>query len=529
MSPSVTSSEGFMMPLKLRNLVQAQKPDIKINFSSKKKTYTTFDRIEGTVTVIPQVDTNFDSIDIEFVGTSRTYVERLTTAAASSGRSEAFHQFLKLQMPGLHQSYPEDLVLRAGKIYDFPFVFVVPQQLLPRVCQHTVDSDAVRDAHYRLPPTFGDKGLSSAKGSDDMAPDMASVRYGVFAKISELRTKGGEAWRSTLASKARRLRVIPAVEEQPPLDVHTEDGEYMMRKEKSIRKGLLKGKLGTLTMESAQPAAFKMKSYNNPDSKMATMATVMLRFDPVEENSAPPKLGNLASKLKVTTYFASTARNSFPSKQLSMFDLTQGLHSEQLTLSSRCVQNVEWTKQEASPSLTLERRGSTLSSSSLETGDIPEPSEAYKGGIFYTARLIVPVTLPTNKAFAPTFHSCLISRTYALKLDLGISSVGLGSAMEVKVPVQISSQELVSDEFARRESVGGVEEAEVDVDDVSNFFSNVFEPRRISVPAVEFLGRSRIGSQAPTTTAEAPPGYSPMNGAATARMTQNWVQRVPVY
>ncbi len=517
------------MPSKLRNLVQVPKPEIKINFTTKKKTFTTLDRIEGIVTVVPQVDTNFDSIDIEFVGTSRTYVERLTTAAVSSGRSEAFHQFLKLQMPGLYQLYPEDLVLRAGKIYDFPFVFVVPQQLLPRVCQHTVENDAIREAHFRLPPTFGDKGLASGRGSDDMAPDMASVRYGVFAKISELRTKGDEAWRSTLASKARRLRVVPAVEEQPPLDVHAEDGEYMMRKEKSIRKGLLKGKLGTLTMESAQPAAFKMKSYSNPESKMTTMATVMLRFDPLEKDSAPPKLGNLASKLKVTTYFASTARSSFPSKQQSMFDLTQGLHAEQLNLSSRCVMNVEWTKQEPSPSLDLQRRGSTLSSSSLETGDIPDPSEGYKGGVYYTARLIVPVTLPTNKAFAPTFHSCLISRVYALKLDLGISSVGLGSTMEVKVPVQISSQELVSDEFARRESVGGVEETEVDVEDVSNFFTNVFDPRRISVPAVEFLGRSRIGSQAPTTTADAPPGYSPMNSATTARMTHHSVQRVPVY
>ncbi|KAK5171189.1 uncharacterized protein LTR77_004333 [Saxophila tyrrhenica] len=529
MPSSTSSNDGHTMPSKLRNLVQAQKPDIKINFSTKKKTYTTLDRIEGSVTVVPQVDTNFDSIDIEFIGTSRTYVERLTTAAAASGRSEAFHQFLKLQQPGLHQLYPEDLVLRAGKIYDFPFVFVVPQQLLPRVCQHPVQSDATREAHFRLPPTFGDKGLTSQKGSDDMAPDMASIRYGVFSKITELKMKGDDALRCTVASKARRLRVIPAVEEQPPLDVHTEDGEYFMRKEKSIRKGLLKGRLGTLTMESAQPQAFKMKSYNNPESRMTTMATVMLRFDPLDDALPPPKLGNLASKLKVTTYFSSVARDCFPSKQLSMYDLSQGLHTEQFSLSSRCVNNVEWTKQEPSPALTLERRGSALSSSSLETGDIPEASEGYKGGLYYTTRILVPITLPTNKAFPPTFHSCLISRVYALKLDLGISSPGLGSTMEVKVPVQISSQDLVSDDFARRESISGVEEAEVDVEDVSNFFSNNgFEPRTIRVPSVDLVGRSRIGSQAPT--ADAPPGYTPMNeGRVAPSVSYQRLQSVPVY
>jgi hypothetical protein len=542
MSPS-TSTEGFTMPNKIKNLVQAQKPEIKINFSTNQRVYTTLDRIEGTVTVIPPVDTPFDQIDIDFVGTSRTYVERLTTAAAASGRSEAFHQFLRLQQPGLHQLYPEDLVLKAGKIYEFPFVFAVPTQLLPRICQHSVQSDAVRDAHYHLPPTFGDKGLTSSKNSDDMAPDMASVRYGVFVKITELRTKGDDAWRSAIASKARRLRVIPAVEEQPPLDVHVEDGEYLLRKEKSIRKGLLKSKIGSLVMTAAQPQAFKMRSYNNPESRMSTMATVMLRFDPLDENSAPPKLGNLSSKLKVTTFFASTARNTFPTKHISMFDLSQGLHTEQLSLSSRCVANVEWTKQQPT-SHELQRRSSTTSNSSLETGDIPDASEGYKGGVYYTARLLVPISLPTNKAFVPTFHSCLISRVYTLKLDLSISTGGIGPSMEVKVPVQISSQDLVSDEYARRESINTGDDQEVDVEDVSNFFTNVFEPRAIRIPSENFLGRSRIGSQAPTSEAppqaptagaqppapDAPPGYSPIAGSTDqARMTRHHAMTVPVY
>lgn len=516
------------MPTKLRNLVQAQKPDIKIDLTTKQKTYTTLDRIEGTVTIKAPIDTPFDTIDIEFVGTSRTYVERLTTAAAATGRSEAFHQFLKLQQPGLQQLYPEDLVLRAGVSYTLPFVFAVPQQLLYRVCQHAVQSDAVRDAHLRLPPTFGDKDLpgNRQKGVDDLAPDMASIRYGVFAKISEVRTKGEEVWRSTVSSKARRLRVIPAVEEQPPLDVHQEDGEYLLRKEKTIRKGLLKGKLGTLVMEAAQPQAFKMKSYNNPESRATTMATVMLRFDPLEDDMPLPKLGNLSSKLKVTTYFASTARPAFPSKQVSMFDMAQGAHAEQLSLSSRCVANVEWTKQEAS-SQTLQRRDSATSTNSLETGPLPRASEGYKGGAFYTARLLVPLTLPANKAFVPTFHTCLISRVYCLKLDLGVGTVGIGPSMDLKLPVQVSSEDLIIDDFARRESVDATNDAEIEVDDVSGFFQNVFEPRSIRMPSEGYVGRSRIGSQAPT--GDSPPDYSAFAAPATARMTHHRAMSVPVY
>ena len=550
--PSSINEEGLKMPAKLRNLVQAQKPEIKVNFVTKKKTYTTLDRIEGTVTINAPIDTPFDAIDIEFVGTSRTYVERLTTAAAATGRSEAFHQFLKLQQPGLQQYYPEDLVLRAGVSYEFPFVFAVPQHLLPRVCQHRVHSDAVREAHLRLPPTFGDKDLAvRSKGEDDMAPDMASVRYGIFVKVTELKYKNEDVWRSIVASKARRLRVIPVIEEQPPLDVHHEDGEYMMRKEKTVRKGMLKGKVGTLVMEAAQPTAVQLRSYDNPESRSTTMATVMLRFDPLEENMPPPRLGNLASKLKVSTYFASTARHNFPSKHTALLDLSQGVHAEQLNLASRCMASVEWQKHDPKDPQTLYRRDSAMSTGSLDTGSTPEASEAYKNGVYYTARILVPVHLPSNKAFVPTFHSCLISRVYSLKLDLAMSSVGIGSSIELKIPVQVSSEDLHTDEhFERRGSVGSMDGMETDdAEDVSNFFTNFFEPRTIRVPSDNFVGRSRLGSQAPIYEAppenplqptrsrsiaapiasDAPPDYAPIGGVGTARMTHHRAMSVPVY
>ena len=528
MSALHSTAEGLNMPARLRSLVQAQKPEIKVNFVTKKKTYTTLDRIEGTVTVTAPIDTPFDTLDIEFVGTSRTYVERLTTAAAATGRSEAFHQFLKLSQPGLQQYFPEDLVLRAGVTYEFPFVFAVPQQLLPRVCQHGVHNDSIRDCHLRLPPTFGDKDLTSRqKGDDDMAPDMASVRYGIFVKITELKYKGEDAWRAIVASKARRLRVIPAVEEQPPLHVHKEDGEYVMRREKTVRKGVLKGKLGSLVMEAEQPSALHIKCYDNAEARSTTMATVMLRFDPLEEDMPPPKLGNLSSKLKITTFFASTARHSVPSKHTSLLDLSQGIHTEQLNLSARCMANVEWQKQDPTNPLTQIRRDSAMSTNTLELGSTPEASESYKGGVYYTARLLVPVHLPANKAFVPTFHSCLISRVYALKLDLSISSISIGSRMELKMPVQVSSEDLRTDELERRGSVGSIEDVEVDVEDVSNFFTNFLEPRTIRVPSETFVGRSRIGSQAPI--GDAPPDYAPILPAGTARMTHHRAMSVPVY
>ncbi|KAK4950883.1 hypothetical protein LTR10_010876 [Elasticomyces elasticus] len=498
-----TNGDILAMPSKLRSLMLAQKPDIKINLASRKKVFSTLDTIEGTVTITAPEDIQFDSVEIEFLGTSRTFVERVTTAASVSGRSEAFHQFLKLVQPGLQECYPENGILKAGETYDFPFVFVVPQQLLPRVCQHKVHNPTVRDAHLQLPPTFGDREQAKACDMpDDMAPEMASVRYGIFARVSRVKWSEGEMCRFSLGSRARRLRIVPAVQEQPPLDAGGEESEYTMRREKTIRKGMLKGKLGSLVMEAAQPQSLRLGSNVNLDCNgVTTMATVMLRFDPLDENAAPPRLNSLATKLKVATFFASTARQQLPSKQASLQDISQGMHTEQLNISSRCVANVEWKKCDPTKPATIERRDSACSTTQLTVGVTPEPSESYKGKSYYTARVLVPITLPNNKTFAPTFHSCLISRVYQLKLELTTS--GIGPSMDLKVPIQISAEGTPIEGLLRRNSGGeSGEDTDVEGEDISGFFHT----RTIRAPSEGFVGRSRIGSQAPIN--EAPPGYT---------------------
>ncbi|TKA33319.1 hypothetical protein B0A50_00872 [Salinomyces thailandicus] len=525
-SPIESAANLPGMPAKLRSLVQAPKVDISIRLASRKTVYTTLDKIEGVASLTAPVDTRFDDVEVEFVGTGRTFVERLTTAAAVSGRSEAFHQFLKLTQPGLEARYPEDKVLKAGQTYDFPFVFAVPQQLLPRICQHKVQSPAVRDAHLQLPPTLGDKDSNSQNGGlDDMAPDMASVRYGVFAKVTKMKITSEETIKVSLASKARKLRISPAVDEQPPLDAGGDGSEYTLRKEKTLRKGMLKGKLGTLVMEALQPPSLRMKPNHDPDTRTTTMATVLLRFDPADESAQPPRLGTMSSKLKVSTYFSSTARQSFPSKSASLLDLSQGLHSEQLNLSSRCMGNVEWTKTTTPKPPTVRRDSAT----SLSPPPPPSPlsSDKYKGKSYYTARLLIPIMLPTtSKTFVPTFHSCLISRQYALKLDLTIPGTGgIAPSMDLRLPLQVSQEgrpEDVSTSPERvpvpRDAASSTEDADADAEaeeedgeslDAESAY-DFFEPRSMRRPSESPVRRSRLGSTAPTSNAEyeAPPGYT---------------------
>ena len=65
MPPSTpTLADAMNMSSRLRSLVQAPKPEITFQMASKKKTYSTLDAIEGTVTIVPAVDTNFDGVEI---------------------------------------------------------------------------------------------------------------------------------------------------------------------------------------------------------------------------------------------------------------------------------------------------------------------------------------------------------------------------------------------------------------------------------------------------------------------------------
>ena len=172
------------MASSLRSVIAAQRLDFEINIYVSKRTFTTLENIDGRVSITAPVDTSFSNLEIQFLGTSRSYVENLTTAMRALGKSHAFHIFLKLSQAGLQALFPQNCIMSAGETYDFPFRVVNPQQLLPQTCQHRVCDPTVRSAHLQLPPTLGDKELTTSLGTpDDFSPDNASTRYGVYARL----------------------------------------------------------------------------------------------------------------------------------------------------------------------------------------------------------------------------------------------------------------------------------------------------------------------------------------------------------
>ena len=408
-----------------------------------------------------------------------------------TGRTEANHRFLALRQPLSDSDFPSPRIFEAGKTYRFPFAFTIPAQLLPKSCTHPVVSDQVRDTHLQLPPSLGDPDLAGFGNTllDDLAPDMSKIVYGIKVRIAHQRVPDGHM--TILAERTKKVRVKPAFEEQAPLNIDGND-EYRPAQTKKIRKGLFKGRLGTLSAQTVQPRPLVIPGARTSNNKpIATVAKVVMRFDPADASSAPPKLSTLATKLKVSTHYASCPRQRFPARCTLGFDMTQGIYSESVPLSTLCIASAQWEKHlpsaSASPSTTtpdLTRRDSGVSSCSsasasasaaaFASGILPPSKDAKPSAPFYTSTILVPVSLTTRKNFIPTFHSCLISRSYTLSIAFAPHA---GPTLHLKVPVQICADG--SDTGIENARARSVEET------VLRFAEDAFSTRGAAPPAFD--------------------------------------------
>ena len=341
---------------------------------------------------------------------------------------------------------PQPRIAAGGKTYLFPFVFVVPNSLLPSACSHGTANEIVKEAHLHLPPSIGDRETDSGSGLvEDFAPQLAKISYCINAKM--IRVQEEDETKTAIAESSQTIRIIPVFEEQPPLDVNNRDEDYCLRSVKMIRKGLFKGRLGHVVVEATQPRSLNLSKavYNGSGVTCMTTASLQLRFDPAEAKSSPPELVNLSSRLKITTYFASSPRPTFPSVSGALSDASQGFCSFMQSLVSRSVASAQWERHEAgSDSVEPDsRRGSAVSTAT----QTPAPSPSYTDKKpFYTTNIIVPISLPADKTFLPTFHSCLISRIYTLILTVALESSGTSHVIPVRVPLQISASSMYADE-----------------------------------------------------------------------------------
>jgi hypothetical protein len=476
--------------------------------------YSTHDAIKGEVVISFERDTHFDDMVISFEGQTATYVEKIATTAPTTGRTTGKHVFLKLLQPIDPANLPQYNNATAGTRYRFPFTFVVPERLLPHICVHPVEHPEVKEAHLQLPPSFGDPMLSDDGQTlmDDLAPDMSRISYHVRVKIVK-KTQSGKF--VEIADKAIRVRLVPTRQEAPPMDLSHENKEYELRKEKDVRKGLFKiGKIGRLSAETTQPRGLRLPP---PRVKsivpVSTMATINLRFDPHGANDQPPALGSVVSKLRAETFFGATPYRKFPTKDnMNAWDTMKGAYTDSVELSSRSISTVTWTRHESDSSpeyeaeedFDLARRPSVISTTSTRS-IIPESSSSYSGGPFYTAEVFVPISLPKHKTFTPSFHSCIVSRSYSVEFSVSYHTPGTNvsnPSVLLKVPLHISSEGsapgIEEDARALTESeIQAAAEREVDNDFFTAAGLDPPSPEYTERPALASLGVRHASIAAP--------------------------------
>jgi hypothetical protein len=80
-----------------------------------------------------------------------------------------------------------------------------------------------------LPPSLGDPDLAGFGGTllDDLAPEMSKIMYVIKVRIAQQRGTEGIG---ILGEKSKKVRIKPALIEQPPLNIDGND-EYRPRQE----------------------------------------------------------------------------------------------------------------------------------------------------------------------------------------------------------------------------------------------------------------------------------------------------------
>ena len=395
-----------------------------------------------------------------------------------------------------------------GKAYTFPFKFVVPEHLLDSACNNHDQSPALRHAHLQLPPSLGTGSNVSHDGKlelDDVAPDMTRIRYVVKARVTRRREVDNK--QVLLVEELRKVQVIPAYTELPPMvfeDSRVGEG-YIFKKEKDIRKGLFKGKLGRLVVEADNPKPMEVKANTFMSTLASTVVPVFLRFYPTDTKSEPPKLGTLSAKLKFRTHFSTRHISYVPQRKAASFDGLLGQYVETLTLASRQLNGVKWTRtgdcSDADSAYGSMRRGSDATSS----------DESMNGcSPYYYTQILVPISQPKSKALVPSFQSCYISRTYELDISVSIESGSriTTSPFQLKLPLQVTS-------------VGNPDIPNWDQAEPPSF-EEFFTPRSIAppegIPVMADMGPAEEGSQLPfhmigsRPNMPPPPGYGLMAG-----------------
>lgn len=338
------------------------------------------------------------------------------------GRRKASHKFLRLRQP-INNLQETQLV--PGQLYKFPFSFLVPERISPQQCDHSTKDAEVEQAHTQLPPTFESQTSSFWQStSPGWAPKACSISYKIRVAISE-KSQGTSMPRSKLCDVSRSLRFMPPANTAKCSDYPI---QYLVHARQSECR-FMGRTLGNLQVAAEEPRPIQISSTTTDLNNISTSAVQLhLTFDSTT-TAPPPQLCKLRSKLEVATYYGTSPWEDYPTTEdMECSNTDREACVTTTPLQSLDLTSTQWEKLPTFYSATKDLADSASVSSSVTSSP---PS--------YTVSVTLPVNLPEEQAVVPTFHSCLVSRTYAIDIALSyqVPSAICKSTMNLRIPLEV--------------------------------------------------------------------------------------------
>ena len=356
--------------------------------------YATHDIISGRVVVEHDNDAVVTELSLTLEGATATDVSNASNTGPATGRTKGRHHFLKLQHP-VDTSLVSARALEDGRTQiQIPFTFVVPEKMLSGACSHKIRHPDVKAAHLLLPPTLEDEHYA-------IGAQVAKISYAIRA-LSSLQIISTGA--SQNESRSLAIRISPVRAEEPPLGLYDDQQEYCLRRTVPI-KSTFRKTLGELTAETTQPPCVRLPDQTIQEGTISTL--VRFTFAPAKQDELPPEITAITMKLLEYTFFAATRFENLP-RPTKGYDkgMLHRSYIEDFMLPSHRLSKTEWEKHD---------------------------------GKYYTASISVPILIPQVhstkglKKFPPSFHTCLVSRTHAVELEIRVKT----TSIVLTTPIQL--------------------------------------------------------------------------------------------
>jgi hypothetical protein len=413
-----------LFKLPLRNS-KSCKIDIDLVVDSRHGAFASNDLITGTAVIKTTNDIEFEHLTIELSGTTQVLTDPIPGARFSPRISKS-HKFLSLFDEQISASLPKDKVLRSTQTYALPFEFNLSARMEEIQCHHHVDSNAIRDLHMFLPPSMNGS-------TSDFTPKSICIQYRIEAAFFQRNGLDDQSLVEAATSTVSNLDIQPHL--HIPSDQSITKSNPLPRNFSTNFSETIGGRRhGELSVNvRGRPFIDILPPTQAPQNGMETLAQFTLCYQPQGTDHHLPELKSVASKLIIKNYYAATSWNDIPSDE-ALSDSQKALCEYTVSLPKRSYGKINWVRQNVrEPTWELPQYSDKthLLHPYISSSD----KAAQAGEVAHTANLVLPIVLPADKDFLPSFHSCLVSRAYELQVRLQFEGSLQSAPLVFKIPV----------------------------------------------------------------------------------------------